>query len=82
MVLADGAHCTPLEEFRRTVRENRNDYAEHLQREMREFIANEISRIRADLVRNLPEMIRRECKRVLSRALAPVKKKPAKKCKP
>lgn len=77
--MTDGAHYTPLEEIRRTVRENRNDYAEHSQKEMREFIANEISRIRADLVRNLPELIRRECKRVLSRALAPVK--PAKKRK-
>lgn len=73
--MADGAHYTPLEEIRRTVRENRNDYAEHLQSEMREFIANEISRIRADLMQGLPELIRRECKRVLSRATAPDKPK-------
>lgn len=65
---------TRAEEIRRTLGENRNDYAEHLQQQMRSFIENEISKIRADLVRTLPGLIRRECRKVLAAALSPAKK--------
>ena len=70
---AEGPGYSRKDEILRSLRENRTDYAVSLQREMREFIANEMSELRATLVRNLPSLIRRECLKVLKKALAPGK---------